>query len=201
MRVFTTLYMLHRCVDTWWRHADIDTPQQTVTHRNTPQHTATQSSDISIYSDTTHTRYWKPKKHHFNCTTDFCLILRMSQFSSYWIFWLFESCDPSNIRNIQLNFLVMGWLRLVGALKLQVSIGEYILYYRALLEKRPIILRSLLIVATPYLSPVIHQKELEYSAEFFLVIFDGSQDSFVRIPAPLIFGWFWVNFQVCFDRI
>ena len=43
----------------------------------------------------------------------------------------------------------MGWLRLVGSLKLQVSFAEYSLIYRALLQKRPIILRSLLIVATP----------------------------------------------------
>ena len=48
----------------------------------------------------------------------------------------------------------MGWLRLVGSLKLQVSFAEYRLFYRAVLQKRPIILRSLLIVATPYLCPV-----------------------------------------------
>jgi len=45
----------------------------------------------------------------------------------------------------------MGWLRLVGSLKLLVSFAEYCLLYRALLQKRPIILRSLLIVATPYI--------------------------------------------------
>jgi len=44
----------------------------------------------------------------------------------------------------------MGWLRLVGSLKLQVSFAEYRFFNRALLQKRPIILRSLLIVATPY---------------------------------------------------
>jgi len=44
----------------------------------------------------------------------------------------------------------MGWLRLVGSLKLQVSFAEYRLFYRALLQKRPIILKSLLLVATPY---------------------------------------------------
>jgi len=44
----------------------------------------------------------------------------------------------------------MGWLRLVGSLKLQVSFAEYSQFYRALLQKRPIILRSLPIVATPY---------------------------------------------------
>jgi len=42
-----------------------------------------------------------------------------------------------------------GWLRLVGSLKLLVSFAEYSLFYRALLQKRPVILRSLLIVAIP----------------------------------------------------
>jgi len=45
----------------------------------------------------------------------------------------------------------MDWLRLVGFLKLLVSFAEYGLFYRALLQKRPIILRSLLIVATLYI--------------------------------------------------
>jgi len=35
----------------------------------------------------------------------------------------------------------MGWLRLVGSLKLQVSFVECRLFYRALLQKRPIIIR------------------------------------------------------------
>ena len=44
----------------------------------------------------------------------------------------------------------MGWLRLVGSLKLYVSLPEYSLFYRALLQKRLLILSSLLIIATPY---------------------------------------------------
>jgi len=44
----------------------------------------------------------------------------------------------------------MGWLHVVGSLKLHVSVAEYRLLYRVLLQKRPIILRSLLIVATPW---------------------------------------------------
>jgi len=42
---------------------------------------------------------------------------------------------------------LMRWLRLVGSSKLYVSFAEYSLFYRALLQKGPIILRSLLIVA------------------------------------------------------
>jgi len=45
--------------------------------------------------------------------------------------------------------LAMGWLRLVISLKLYVSLENISLFCRALLQKRPIILRSLLIVATP----------------------------------------------------
>ena len=45
----------------------------------------------------------------------------------------------------------MGWLQLVGSLKLNVSLENIGLFYRALLRKRPIILRSLLAEATPYL--------------------------------------------------
>ena len=47
------------------------------------------------------------------------------------------------------NSGAIGWLRLVGSLKLQVSFAEYCLFNRALLQKRPIVVRSLLIVATP----------------------------------------------------
>jgi len=44
----------------------------------------------------------------------------------------------------------MGWLRLVGSLKLQVSFAKEPYKRDDILQKRPIILRSLLIVATPY---------------------------------------------------
>jgi len=45
----------------------------------------------------------------------------------------------------------IGWLRLVGSIKLQVSFAECCLFCRALLQKRPIILSILLIKATPYI--------------------------------------------------
>ena len=44
----------------------------------------------------------------------------------------------------------MGWLRLVGSFKLDVSFAEHSLFYRALSQKRPVISRSLLIIASPY---------------------------------------------------
>ena len=42
------------------------------------------------------------------------------------------------------------WLRLVGSLKLQVSFAKETYKRDDILQKRPMILRSLLIVATPY---------------------------------------------------
>jgi len=38
----------------------------------------------------------------------------------------------------------MGWLRLVGSIKLQVTFADYSLFHRALLQKRPIVLSILL---------------------------------------------------------
>ena len=45
------------------------------------------------------------------------------------------------IYNIDMGWLNidMGWLRLVGSSKSQVSFAEYSLFYRALLQKRPIV--------------------------------------------------------------
>ena len=45
----------------------------------------------------------------------------------------------------------MGWLRLVGSLKLYVSFAKEPYKRDHILQKRPVILRSLIIVATQYL--------------------------------------------------
>ena len=49
----------------------------------------------------------------------------------------------------------MGWLQVVGSLNLYVSFAEYHLFYRALLQKRSILLRSVRIEATPYIHTYI----------------------------------------------
>ena len=54
----------------------------------------------------------------------------------------------------------MGWLRLVGSLKLQFSFAKEPCKRDDILQKRPIILRSLLIVATP----CARVKEKEWSS-------------------------------------
>jgi len=73
-------------------------------------------------------------------------------FSRTRIFWLrviVSKINHSNCFCAQVSS--MGWLRLVGSLKVQVSFAEHRLFYRAVLLKRPIILRSLLIDATTYI--------------------------------------------------
>ena len=48
------------------------------------------------------------------------------------------------------QYVNMGWLRFVGSLKLWVSFAKEPYKRKDILQKKPVILRSLLIVATPY---------------------------------------------------
>jgi len=50
-------------------------------------------------------------------------------------------------KQIEMN---MRWLRLVGSLKVQVSFAKEPYKREYILQKRPIFLRSLLLIATPY---------------------------------------------------
>ena len=52
--------------------------------------------------------------------------------------------------HIEIRYIDMGWLRLVGSLKVQVSFAKEPYKRDDILQKRHIILRRLLIVATPY---------------------------------------------------
>jgi len=64
----------------------------------------------------------------------------MARANESWHTWVY---DVTHLQH-------MGWLRLVGSLKLQVSLENTCLFCRSLLQKRLTILRSLVIVATPY---------------------------------------------------
>ena len=78
----------------------------------------------------------------------------------------------------------MGCLRLVCSLKLQVSFAEYRLFYRALLQKRPIIVRSLLIIATPYLGTV-NSIEVLVNTFWIQKIFCKKETCLVSLSQPL----------------
>jgi len=76
--------------------------------------------------------------HNFKCVSV------MSQFQWCAVICLCHgtlSFKTSNSLILQSDdiFIYMGWLRLVGSIKSQVSLAEYSLFYRALLQKRPII--------------------------------------------------------------
>jgi len=66
----------------------------------------------------------------------------------------------------------MGWLQLVGSFKLRVSFAEYRHFNRALLQKRPMIVRSLLIVATPYESQI----DVMYTNHLWIAIWENGYD-------------------------
>ena len=85
----------------------------------------------------------------FSCLDASVSFIRMLQCLSFGCFSVFHS-EFSCQSLVSLSRCYIVWLRLVGSLKLHVSFAEYSLFYRALLQKRLIILRSLLILATPY---------------------------------------------------
>jgi len=58
--------------------------------------------------------------------------------------------DAKSPRNCEIVPGALGWLRLVGSIKLHVSFAGYSLFYMALLQKRPIILPMLLTEATSH---------------------------------------------------
>jgi len=67
----------------------------------------------------------------------------------------------------------MGRLRLVGSLKWQVSLAEEPYKRNYILQKRPIFLRSLLIVATPYIATtyVFFYTQMPVHAALYLYFF------------------------------
>jgi len=78
----------------------------------------------------------------------------------------------------------MGWLWLVGSLK---HIAEYSLLYRALLQKRHILLGSLLIVVTSYCNMDYTTKCLEKLEQDFLwTNVKKGQCLYLRVPPSLI---------------
>jgi len=63
----------------------------------------------------------------------------------------YSAKETYNFKEPTIQHTDMWWLRLVDFFKhIYVSFAEYSLFYRALLQKRPIISRSLQIVATTY---------------------------------------------------
>ena len=133
--------------------------QHTATHCNTPQHTAThchtlQHAATHCNSDVLYPSYIIRYVFHLDI---FYLSVYSEHIGMYtptilvgpWKY-IIRYAFHLDILLPHIQRGVMEWIRLVGSSKLQVSFAEYPLCYRALLQKRPVILRSLLIKATPY---------------------------------------------------
>ena len=67
----------------------------------------------------------------------------------------------------------MGWLRSVGSIKLQVSFAEYRLFYRALLQKRPII--QLILLTEAVILLISHYMQV-------LAVVRGTYEHIVEAP-------------------
>jgi len=91
----------------------------------------------------------------------------------------------------------MGWLRSVGLIKLQVSLAEYGLFYRALLQKRPIILSILLTEATPYVKDT---KLLQFFLETVFVTYCLTHCWTYTFLVTFFFSNFFGYFIFCFVR-
>ena len=115
-----------------------------VTHCNTLQHTATHCSTLQHTAAHCNTLQHTATHMNESCHTSKCVI------SHVWMshFTRMNARVKSHIWTSHVTR--MGWLRLVGCLKIQVSLQNTGLFCRALLQKRPIFLSILLIVATPY---------------------------------------------------
>ena len=87
-----------------------------------------------------------------------------------------------------------GWLRLVGSLKLHVSFAKEPYKRDNILQKRPRILRSLLIVATPYLWKTGLQICI-YVCKYVCVFAYGY--IFIRIYTVCIFACMYMYVRTC----
>jgi len=65
----------------------------------------------------------------------------------------------------------MGWLRSVGSIKLYVSFAEYRLFYRTLLQKRPVIVSILLTEATPHPKSLRNRHRQIYDIQIHIYIY------------------------------
>jgi len=116
--------------------------------------------ELNGYKTNSHTTYHVPK-NMYECM--------WSDMGCKWIHshmqWFKERKDNTNCMDTkripklrityQRKYMNMGWLRLVGCLKIYVSLQNIGLFCRALLHQRPMFLSILPIVATPYL--IFHQ--------------------------------------------
>jgi len=132
------------------KHTHIHTHIHSLTYTHTHTHTNTH----------THT-YTHTHTHKHSRTNSHIYIQRYMYTYMYICICVFDHVNgpPSTSEWVLIQFRLgvslvrmthMGWLWLVGSLKILVSFAEYSLFCRALLPKRPMFLGSLLKLATPH---------------------------------------------------
>ena len=107
------------------------------------------SSFVILYIDKSRHTHKQVISHvwmnHVTCMDESCVPDEYPLTLFLWYLWpFFRNIYACVYRLTSYIYIYMGWLRLVGSLKWKVSFAEYRLFYRALLQKRPTILRSLL---------------------------------------------------------
>jgi len=118
----------------------------TLTHSLSRSHTLTHSLSLS-HTLRMPARICAITREYVLSLANMCYHSRICAITREYVPSLANMCHHSRI-------CAMGWLRWVGCLKIQVSLQNTGLFCRALLQKRPIFLSILLIVATPYHSRI-----------------------------------------------
>jgi len=127
----------HTSTHIWW-----NLPQSyTHTHKLTHTH-----AHIHIFDDCI-----SPRAFHSIHTHTLSLFLSLSHTHTHALTHTYVLTHTYKLVKMrQTPYLYMGWLPLVGSLQLQVSFAKEPYKRDDILQKRPRILRSLLIVATPW---------------------------------------------------
>ena len=114
--------------------------------------------------------------HMCDMTPDICVtwLIHMCDVTHSCVTWLTQTCDVTHsyvsiIWNVIQRWR-MGWLRLVGSLKSYVSFAKEPCKRDDILQKRRMISRSLLIVATPYLIHMCDMTHLHMWCDSFVCV-------------------------------
>ena len=127
VRVLSYTYSHYRA--DLWELLVFALPLRGTAHTNTYTHTNT-------YMQTYIPKYMYICIHTNTCIHTYIQMFRYVRVSVFiYIYNTLYACVCA--WSIHMCMWSMGWLRLVGSLKLEVAFAEYRLFYRALLQKRP----------------------------------------------------------------
>jgi len=136
----------------WPSRQITDTMKHTATQCNTPQHAATRCNTLQHTATQYNTMHDHPDRlqTHRNTLQHSAILCNTLQHSAILCNTLHDHPDKLQLWKVQHDAHDMGRLRLVGSLQLYVSFAKEPYKRDYILHKRLVILKSLLIVATPY---------------------------------------------------